>query len=238
MTTERIFDFVDLSVGDHEVATFKYVGNDLKCKTCLVGVTPLGCSFLGAFTATLNPIGVFVVNVNDVLNPLEYANGSNPQCYFIRSFRSEVFRIGDVVLIQLERPHLAVHESVKSVLEMTEAEQVIVLSSVPKKEFAGEVAAPKLFALSTREEETIEILPAPNSVSNVGAGLLTLGALSNRHVRVLHVVEGEDSTMEQAMKLWMNELAEFLPITNIDDLAHNAALIAKRRTLDRTILYV
>ena len=236
---DRIFDFVDLSVGDHEVATFEYVGtNDIKCKTCVVGVTQLGCSFLGAFTATLNPIGVFVVNVNDVVNPLEYANGSDPQHLFIRSFRSEVFRIGDVVLIQFERPQLAVHESVKRVLEMTEAEQVIVLSSMPKEEFVGNVEAPKLFALSTREEEAIEILPAPNSVRNVSAGLLTLGALSNRHVRVLHIVEGEDSTMDQAMKLWMNEMGEFLPITNVDELAHNAALICKRRNLDRTSLYL
>ena len=219
----RIFDFVDLSVGDHEVAAVKYIGSDIKCRTCVVGASSGACAFIGEATKSLNPIGVFVITLHDISNPIEYANGSEPQLSFVRDFRNEVFRIGNSVLIQFEESKLCMHECVNNVIEMTKAEDIIVLTSADRESFIGPIEPPKLFALSTIDEETVKLLPYPNKIENIAAGFLTLGPLHNIRVRVLHLVEDSMNMTSEAVEMWIQELSGILSDQNITDLADRAS---------------
>lgn len=233
---EAIFDFVDLGEGDHDMATLKYSGSEIKCKTCIVGVTPSACSFLAAITENLNPLGFFIITVHDILNPIDYANGSEPQTKFVRSFRNEVFRINDTVLILFERPNLCTLQSVNSVFEMTGAERMLVLNSTTESEFIGEVSAPKMFILSNQEIATYEKLPFPNQISHVAAGLLTVGSTENIAVTVTHLVEPSGGPSVESMMLWSRYLAGIIEIDE-EATAQHARHIAKIRAANLNGVY-
>lgn len=230
-----IFDFVDIGEGDHEIASLAYSGSDIKCKTCIVGVTPSACSILSAITENLNPTGFFIITVSDILNPIDYANGAEPHTKFIRAFRNEVFRVNDVTIILFERPNLCSMQSVKSVLEMTDAESVIVLNSILERDFVGHVAPPKLFVLSNQETDK-DVLPFPNTISNISAGLLTLGSVQNIAVTVCHLVEAAAGPTAESMMLWSQYLTGIIPI-NEEETAKHAHHLAKIRAANLNGVY-
>lgn len=231
-----IFDFVDIGEGDHEIASLTYSGSDIKCKTCIVGVTPSACSILSAITENINPIGFFIITLNDILNPIDYANGADPQTKFIRSFRNEVFRLNDITLILFERPNLCTVQSVNSVLEMTGAETVIVLSSILEGDFVGEIVTPKMFILSNQETAEDVRLPFPNKISDIAAGMLTIGSIQKVSVAVCHLIEAPTGPSVESMMLWAQYLTRVIPM-NEDETSKHAHHLAKIRAANLNGVY-
>ncbi|OHT09639.1 hypothetical protein TRFO_21454 [Tritrichomonas foetus] len=233
---EKVFSFINLSEGDHEYATFKYVGADISNKICFCAVSPSACSLFSAITEDLNPVGFFIITINDIINPIDFANGSEPCTKFIRSFRNEVFKIGDVTFILFERPNICTSESVNAVIEMVKPEEIHVFGSISKNEFIGETEAPKIYYLSTDQIEGDSKLAYPNTIKDVAAGLLIRGLVNRIKVKVLHLVESDHGANVDSMELWAAKIADYIQI-DASAKAKHANHIAKIRYVNLNGIY-
>ena len=203
---DKIFDFPGFSQRDRELSTLRYVGNDIKCKICVVAATKSACTLLSHVVNGYNPIGFFVVGLNEVINPIEYANGESPDLKIINSYRYPVFRIGETILVHLADPNLPPHKPVSLLLDLTAAQEIFILNSSPESEFIGDAIAPSLFILSPTTSE----LPLPNRVTGIAAGMLLLAPLHKANPRVLHLIEPSSGLNRQAMLTWSAPLNDFL----------------------------
>lgn len=239
MDDEKVFSFVDLSEGDHELAFFKYVGDDITNKICFCAVSTSSCSLFSTLTEDLNPVGYFIITINDIINTIPYANGADPCTKFVRSFRNEVFKIGQVTLVLFENPEICTKESVNAVFDLIKAEQIYVFSTISKNQFKNETEFPKIYYMATKVEEEYEKeigkndneskLPYPNRLQNIAAGLLTLGEIKNIKVKVFQLVEDSKGPSAESMTLLMNKMKDFIQI-DIPKKAQQACHIASIRS--------
>ena len=237
---EKVFSFVDLSEGDHELAFFKYVGDDISNKICFCAVSTSSCSLFSSLTEDLNPTGYFIITINDIINTIPYANGADPCTKFVRSFRNEVFKIGQVTLVLFENPEICAKESVNAIFDLVKAEQIYVFSSIPKNQFKSETEFPKIYYMATKIEEQYEKetgrtndneikLPYPNKLQNIPAGLLILGEIKNIRVRVYQLVEDSKGPTVESMTLLIDKMKDFIQI-DIAKKAQQACHIATIRS--------
>ncbi|KAK8885098.1 hypothetical protein M9Y10_044227 [Tritrichomonas musculus] len=236
---EKVFSFVDLSEGDHEFATFKYVGDDISNKICFCAVTPSSCSLFSTLTDELNPVGFFIITINDIINTIDYANGADPCPKFVRSFRNEVFKIGEVTIVLFENPEICSKESVDAIFDLVKAEQIFVFSTISKNLFKTDTESPKLYYIATKKSEENKRdldsqndneskLPFPNRLENISAGLLILGEIKNIGVRVFQLVEDPKGPTVESMSLLLGKMTKFIHF-DIEKKAQQACHIANIR---------
>lgn len=225
-----IFTYTDLSDGDHEITTMKYVGEDAKNSICFVAVSPSACAFFSSITEDMNPVGFFIVTVHDILNPIEYANGQKPIMKFVRSIRNEVFKIQNLTLVSFEHAELCVHQCVNSVFETINPESIYILHSNTKSEFPCDVEVPYLYFLPSETEE--QRIPIKNQIKGIAAGLLTIGEIQNVKVQVCQLVEDDIGSSVESMYLWSKFISKHI---NIDPemIAKHANLNAKIRAVNQ-----
>ena len=239
---DKVFTFVDLTEGDHEFSSMKYVGEDISNKICICSVSNSSSSLLSAITEEINPIGFFIINISDIINPIDFANGSEPCLKFVRSFRNEVFKIGEITLIIFEKPNLCAKQSVDTIFEMVKPQEILVLDSIPKSSFVGETDFPTTYILPNqifkRETENIEypILPAVNKVSGVGAGLLIRGEIENVKARFVQVVEDDKGPSINSLTLLAKEVSKYIQI-DINAKTKLAYIISKNRLTNSHGIY-
>jgi hypothetical protein len=200
---------MDLDESDHEMATFKYVGPDIKCATCICATSPQSCSLLAALTESRNPTGYFIVTIHDIMNPIDYANGSEPATKFIRSFRNEIFIIDTFALVLLRQADLCAFQIATSIFDLIQPVTIVALASASRESFVGRTDVPKLYCV-TREQTEDPKLPPPNTVRHSAAALLAIGEVRNVPTTVWDVVE--ESTTLESMTLLASSVARAMPI--------------------------
>jgi hypothetical protein len=226
MTSDpRPFSFIDLDESDHEMATFKYVGPDIKCATCICATSPESCSLLAGLTESRNPTGYFIITIHDVMNPIDYANGGEAATKFIRSFRDEIFIIDTFALVLLRQADLCTFQIANSIFDLIQPVTVVALTSTSRESFLGHTDVPKLFCV-TRGQTEDPRLPPPNTVQHSAAALLAIGEVRNIPTTVWDVVE--ESTTLESMMLLANCVARLMPI-DVGDVAKRGLQLATGR---------
>jgi hypothetical protein len=178
-------------------ALFSPLWTDIKSSTCICATTTSPCSFLAAIVEGQQPTGYFIVTIHDIMNPIDYANGSEPSTKFIRSYRN--------------RSTFCVFQIVTSIFDLVAPERIIVLGSISKTNFVGETAVPRLFLLSAAAGDE-ERLPPPNTIRDVSAAILTIGLARGIPVKVWHVVEDPAGPSVDSMSRLGQVVAAIVPI--------------------------
>jgi hypothetical protein len=161
------------------------------------------------------------------MNPIDYANGSEPSTKFVRSYRNEAFVANGVTFLLLNRSSFCVFDIVTSIFDLVSPEQVVVLDSVSKGSFVGETSVPKLFLLSAETGDQ-DRLPVPNSIRDVSAGILAVGLSRGVPVNVWQAVEDQSGPTIEGMSLIGEVVRGFVPI-DLPTIAGRALHLAKAK---------
>lgn len=196
----------------------------------MVAVTSSACALIAAIANDSPPIGFFLVNVGDIMNPIAYANGMEPQTKSMRVYRNEVFCLNDTVFVAFQPVASCTAHFVRSILEMTAAETVVVLSSMSVTKYVGNPDAPQIYTLPDKQPG-VAALPAPNKVTGVAAGLLTIGILQGTDVRLFHVVESEPGADNASMALLLHAISDIVHV-DVETVSQRAHRIYKTVVID------
>lgn len=227
MSKDDIFSVLDLGIEDHQISSLKYSGENILNKYCVCGVTTLGRSFLSGLTEIigLNPVGYFVATIEEITNPVEYANGGDPKTKFIRSIRSEVFVYREITIIMIEKPNLCEREFIEQIFNLVKPEKIYILDSVKKDENL------KITFLSNKEEKSIN-----NIIDNISAGFLIMGKFENIEVNVHYLTVNKNGSSSESMKLWADSMKDIFQI-NSDNMSKHANYIAQIREKNINSIY-
>jgi hypothetical protein len=227
MSSSAVFSFLDLTECDHEMATCKYVGSDIKSALCICSTTTSTCSLLAALVEPRQPAGYFIVTIHDIMNPIDYSNGSEPSTKFIRAYRNEVFLHNGVALILLNRSSFCVSPIVASIFALVAPERVVVLDSIPKSQFIGETAVPRVFVLGTGPTDG-DRLPPPNALRDAAAAILAIGLARRVPVTVWQAVQDAGGPSAESIALLGHVLSDFVAI-DVPAVAAHALNLAKAK---------
>ena len=177
MESKDIWDGSALTESDKTLTKVRYEGSPITANSFICAVSTSSLSLIKAISEKSRPVGHFIVELYDINEPCQYANGNDSEINIIKTFKNPVILMDNVCLISFEHIFRCSHEIVRIFYETFKPKNVIVLESMHRSLFHGNTEVPSLYILS----ETVEQpkLPLPNLISGLSAGLLNYSTLHN-----------------------------------------------------------
>lgn len=200
------FSALDISNEDHIFEQTKYVGKPCQSSVCFLAVSPESSSLISALTEEMNPVGFFLIDISDISNPVDYANGSDCSLMFLKSFRNEVFKLGDITLVNFTN-YRSNHQEYAHLILQTVAPKEIYVFDVLSKEIVQESKEPtKFFEFTNITSNDANVsFPMPNSVSGISASIIAESFIQNELLFKVLLVEKVTKTIPpDSFKEWTN----------------------------------
>ena len=219
----QYFNVSDLTSDDHYYESIKYVGGDCKSSICFCGISQAASALISTIVEDLNPIGYFVITLHDILNPVDYSNGNEPNLIFIRSFRNEVYKNGDITFIKFaESSVMEQQQTAKAIFETVSPKTIFVLDSKKKRTFSDNCYENSVYTLSNREKGSIEnSLSSPNQICGLSAGILIYSIPFEKEIECIieYLCEPDDSLVSFSFTDWTRLILSKIDEDQVNNLA-------------------
>ena len=194
----QYFNVTDLTSDDHIFETIKYVGKDCKSSICYCAISQSASAFISTIVEDLSPVGYFVLKLNDVLNPVDYANGNEPNMIFIRSVKNEVYKNGELTFVKFVEDNILDQRQVAKLLFDTITPKTLyILDSKKKKSFPYNALENTVYTLSNIETSThAHRMQYPNQICGLSASFLVESILHHNVTEsiILYLCEPDEMT--------------------------------------------
>lgn len=222
-----------LSERDREALTVKYDGQDISLTRFIVGDSISANNLIAAIVEKCLPVGYLHVEILEIENFEEYANGAEMESQVVRRTRIPVYRMDDNVLIPLESTSGFPNVFVKALIALDPA-SIVVLCSNHRSYFVGESEFPTLFTM-TKNPPTVG-LPTPNILTGIAAGLFVRSSADHKDCVVLYLFEEDFGPTVESMELWANEVVKYMQIVP-QEVAYRAVEITTEKTQNLASIY-
>lgn len=210
MESRDIWDGSALTESDKTLTKVRYEGSPIAANSFICAVSNSSLSLINAITEKSRPVGHFIVELYDINEPCQYANGNDSEINLIKSLKNPVILMDNICLISFEHNFRCSHDIVRVFYETFKPKNVIVLDSMHQSLFHGKTEVPSLYILSENVERPK--LPLPNLISGLSAGLLNYSTLYNANCRIWEMIEEDFGPSSSSYKIWAAKINEILPL--------------------------
>ncbi|EAX98654.1 hypothetical protein TVAG_403360 [Trichomonas vaginalis G3] len=245
--SSSVFTAVDISSEDHSFESIKYIGKDCKSSICLCAVSTESSALFSAITNELNPIGFFLADISDISNPIEYANGIEPKLMFLRSFRNEVFKIGDITLVNFSNYAVCHQELAQLLIDTISPKSIYVFNTISLTDTSknsDDISFTEFTNMKNASEE--EKYKIPKLVKGISASIITYSFIQQELQYKVSILETKRKTISQEdFKVWTkiildiieddkkknNSVTPNLTSEDVINLSHHNLLLSQNITL-------
>ena len=219
----QYFNVSDLTSDDHCFESIKYVGGDCQSSICFCGISQPASALISTIVEDLNPIGYFIITINDILNPVDYSNGNEPNLIFIRSFRNEVYKNGDITFVKFsESKIMEQQQTAKIIFEKISPKTIFVLDSQKKRLFVDKCHENIVYSLSNRMNGSKEdSLNSPNQICGLSAGILIHSIPYEKEIECIieYLCEPDDNLSSFSFADWTRLVLSKIEEDQVNNLA-------------------
>ncbi|OHT08152.1 hypothetical protein TRFO_23436 [Tritrichomonas foetus] len=232
---KQIWDASALSEVDKTVTKVKYEGSEIKANHFVLATSPSSFALINSITEKVKPSGAFVLDIYDLEDSCQYANGDDTPLHHFKTIKNSVYLINDTCLIAFEHIDGCQHEIVKLFYETFKPTNLLILNSMHRSLYHGETDTPALYILSEMESDSPK-LALPNIVCGIASGFLSYAKLFNAKCQILQVIEEDYGASASSIRLWAEKLLPILEL-NVDQVSANAVKKYSLRSNDMGLLY-
>lgn len=234
MSQKDIWDGSALTDADKTITKVKYEGSDIKANHFICGTSVSSISLIKAITENIKPIGSFILEVYDISNPCNYANGEEPELNLIKKFKNDVYLVNNVCIASFEHAEDCQHQLIQLYYSTFKPTELIILSSMHKSLYHGQTNVPSLYILSESGEKPK--FPQPNIICGLAAGFFSYSALTKTKCSIWEVVEEDFGANTASFRLWAEKLKDLISI-DVSKIAIRAVRFNEIRQNDMGLVY-
>lgn len=210
MSQKDIWDGSALTDADKIITKVKYEGNEIKANHFICGTSSSSISLIKAITENIKPVGSFILDIYDISNPCNYANGEDPELRHIKKFKNDVYLINDVCITSFDHTEDCQHQLVQLYYNTFKPTDLIILNSMHRSLFHGQTNVPCLYILSESDEKPK--FPQPNIVCGLAAGFFNYSVFAKAKCCIWEIVEDDFGGSAASFRLWAEKLKDLISI--------------------------
>lgn len=234
MSQKEIWDGSALTEADKTLTKVKYEGSEIKAKHFICGASPTSIPLIKALTENNKPVGSFILDVYDISNPCNYANGSEAELNLIKKFKNDVYLINDVCITPFEHTEDCQNQLVQLYFNTFKPTDLIILNSMHRSLFHGPTSVPSLYFLSNFGETPK--FPLPNIVCGLAAGFLNYSSITKTKCSIWEVIEEDFGATSSSFHLWAEKLKDLISI-DVSNVTTRAVKFNELRRNDMGLVY-
>ena len=204
-----VFSAVDITIEDHTYESIKYIGDNCESSICFCAISQSANSLISALTDEFTPIGYFIITISDILNPIEYSNGDTPSLMFIRSYRNEIYKNGNVSFVCFSESDVKNQSEItKAIYKTINPTSIVVFDSQKKSKFIGKSEENTVYTFGMNSTTTF---PSPDKICGLSASLF-IESMLHKDVKcmIYYLCESDDEPITKAFEEWTNILLEYI----------------------------
>ena len=215
----QFFNVVDLTSDDHIYETVKYVGSDCSSSICFCAISQPGSALISAIVEGFSPVGYFILSTHDVLNPVDYSNGNDPNLIFIKSTRNEVYKNGDITFVKFAEGAIINQSTVSNIIiEKVSPKIIYVLDSQKKSLFINDSRENSVYTLGN-DNMLVNTLSSPNQVSGLSASLLIESMIKKINCTIELLCEPDDKLSNFSFAEWTRKILSVIDNDQVKNLS-------------------